>query len=700
MTTPVHTPNRLSSQKSPYLLQHAHNPVDWYPWGEEAFRKALSEQKPIFLSIGYSTCHWCHVMARESFMDDEVASLLNRSFVSIKVDREERPDVDHVYMNVCQMLTGSGGWPLTVVMTPQKRPFFAGTYFPKKSRFGLPGLMDILETIANTWNDDREALEDQADKVYDALRRSREAVTSRAPAEAPPAEEQGQLRPIIEKAYRELAESFDEDNGGFGSAPKFPSPHTLLFLLRYWKRTGRRRALDMVERTLRHAYAGGIYDHVGFGFFRYSTDAKWLVPHFEKMLYDQATMMMAFTELGLATKKDIYRDVVYQIAAFLENEMKSPDGAFWSAVDAESEGEEGKFYVWTPQEIEDVLGAKEGKAYCEAYGITEDGNFHGHSIPNLIRPVERPGGHGRTEVVIPSGSATPYKDRRKLYAARAERVHPGIDDKVLTSWNALAIAAFAKAGRALGDPAFIDTAKECLSFIESALVRDGELYARYRDGETAFPGYLDDYAFLIWAYLEMHQATQDVNYLSKALELASHMTESFWDEEGKGFFVTGQGAEELVVRPKEIWDGAVPSGNSVAVMGLLRLAHLAYREDLEEKALATLDALAPAMSREPTGLLHLVAAALYAEGGAQDAVADGRRDDPNIQAMISYMNSLYLPDLQVIFAEDQRRLGIADELPPSDRPCVWICRQRTCGQPLTSVDALQKAFLALRPSGR
>lgn len=703
MTTPLRTPNRLSAQKSPYLLQHAYNPVDWFPWGEEAFRKAESEQKPIFLSIGYSTCHWCHVMARESFMDEEVAGCLNRSFVSVKVDREERPDVDHVYMNVCQMLTGSGGWPLTVIMTPDKKPFFAGTYFPKAARFGLPGLTDILEVIATTWeNDHRQALLDRAERVYDALRQSREAVTSPEAGQKPLSpEERGQAAGIVSKAYRELSESFDEDNGGFGSAPKFPSPHTLLFLLRYWKQSGQKRALDMVEQTLRHAYAGGIYDHVGFGFFRYSTDAKWLVPHFEKMLYDQAMMMMAFTETWLATKKDSYRDVVYQIAAFLETEMKSPEGAFWSAVDAESEGEEGKFYVWTPQEIEDILGPKDAKAYCEAYGITEDGNFHGRSIPNLIRPVERPGGQGRTEVVMASGSASSDKNRRKVYATRSQRTHPAIDDKILTSWNALVIAAYAKAGRAFDDPALLDTARDCLSFLENVLIKDGEVYARYRDGETAFRGYLDDYAFLVWAYLEMHQATGDVRYLSGALRLAERMLATFWDEDGKGFFVTATEAEELVLRPKEIWDGAIPSGNSVAVTDLLRISHLTYREDLEEKAIQVLDALAPAMARDPSGLVHLVSAMLYSQGGAQDAVAYGRRDDPNLEAMLSYMNDLYLPGLQVIFAEDQRRLGFNVEPETEDGPCIKICRGRTCGAPLRSVNALQKALVVIpKPQAR
>ncbi|MEX0974925.1 MAG: thioredoxin domain-containing protein [Bacillota bacterium] len=685
MTTPIRTSNHLAGQKSPYLLQHAQNPVDWYPWGDEAFLKARSEDKPVFLSIGYSTCHWCHVMARESFMDEKVADLLNRAFVAVKVDREERPDVDHVYMNVCQMLTGSGGWPLTVLLTPDKKPFFTGTYFPKDSRFGLPGLYDILDVIASTWSSDRSALEEQADRVYAALKSAGESLTSQGLHDLPkPAPGGTPFEAVIDKAYRDLSQSFDQDNGGFGSAPKFPSVHTLTFLLRYWKRTGQKRALQMVEETLRHAYAGGIYDHVGFGFFRYATDTKWLVPHFEKMLYDQAMMMIAFTDLGLATKKDAYRDVVYEIATFLENEMKSPEGAFWSAVDAESEGEEGKFYVWTPDEVAEVLGPKEGKAYCQVYGITAEGNFHGKSIPNLVPAGGRPDAPARTEVDIGRGGAVSDKNRRKLYAARSLRVHPGVDDKVLTSWNALAIAALARAGRAFNDPAFTDTASECLSFLERNLVKDGEVYARFRDDEVAYRGYLDDYAFLIWAYLEMREATLDTRYLTRALELSLRMVELFWDDEAHGFFVTAKDAEELLVRPKEFWDGAIPSGNSVAVTDLLRVGHLLERDDLVEIAYAAMEALIPAMRREAVGLCHLISAVLYAEGGAQDVVATGRKDDPNMQAMISYINSVFLPHAQVVFAEG---------LSAPERPTLRICQRKTCGPPLTSVDALQKALL-------
>ena len=676
MTAPVSTPNRLSKEKSPYLLQHAKNPVDWYPWGDEAFAKAREANKPVFLSIGYSTCHWCHVMARESFMDPEVASLLNSDYVAVKVDREERPDVDHVYMSVCQMLTGSGGWPLTVIMTPEKKPFFAGTYYPKESRFGLPGVLNILETVKDGWATDEKALRDQADRVYAALKETGARRTAAEGMSKP-----GDLE-IMERAQRHLSESFDEEYGGFGGAPKFPTPHTLLFLLRYWRRTGQRRALEMVERTLRCANAGGIYDHVGFGFYRYSTDARWLVPHFEKMLYDQAMMIMAYTELWLCTKRDAYRDVAYEIASFLDAEMKSPDGGFWSAIDAESEGEEGKFYVWTPAEVVEALGAKDGQSYCRAFDITADGNFHGKSIPNLIRDRDRV---GESREVF-------SKSRRKLYSARAKRVHPSVDDKILTSWNALSIAALAKAGRAFGDPALVETASAALEFIERNLMSHGTPYARYRDAETAYRGYLDDYAFLIWAYLEMREATQDSRYLGSAVELARRMTASFWDREERGFFVTDREAEELIVRPKETWDGAIPSGNSVAVMDLLRLYHLTDNEEFLDTALAALDALRPAMQREPTGLLHLVSAAMYEEGGALDVLAVGPRDDPDIQAMLSYVADVYLPDSHIMFVGD--RPETKDVAPrTAGESSLVICRGRTCSAPLRSVEELQRALL-------
>jgi uncharacterized protein YyaL (SSP411 family) len=685
MSSPVEGGNRLALEKSPYLLQHAGNPVDWYPWSDEAFAKAREEDRPVFLSIGYSTCHWCHVMARESFMDRDIALLLNRHFVPVKVDREERPDVDHVYMRVCQMLTGSGGWPLTVIMTPDKRPFFAGTYFPKESRFGLTGLRDILTTIAEAWSENREALLTRAERIHQSLV---EGVS--VPSAAEP--DLTGLDEVVERAYRHLSESFDEEHGGFGTAPKFLTPHTLTFLMRYWKRSGRKRALQMAEKTVLGAYSGGIYDHVGSGFFRYSTDSKWLVPHFEKMLYDQATTIMALTELWLCTKKDVYREIVYEITRFLETEMQSPEGAFWSAIDAESEGEEGKFYLWTPDEVISALGQEAGEAFCREYGIYPEGNFHGKSIPNLAMSNLAKGELEWNASGSPKARPGRAGNRAKLYEARAGRIRPGTDDKVLTSWNALIAAALAKAGRTFDDQSFVDSAAACLGFVEKNLLRDGTLYARYRDGDVAFRGYLDDYAFLIWAYLEMREATLDETYLGKAVSLAQAMVESFWDPDVSAFYVTADDAEELIVRPREFWDGTIPSGNSAAIMDLLRISRLTGDQAMEEIARSALGGLMEVLEREPTGLLHLLTAAMYASGGGYDIKAMGSPGDPRMRVMLSYLRDVYLPDAQVTVSDPVEE-GAGRHDGDQDGPYLVICRAMTCSAPLKSVEEMQKALV-------
>ena len=687
--------NRLIHEKSPYLLQHASNPVDWYPWGEEAFERAKALDRPVFLSIGYSTCHWCHVMARESFEDEEVAACLNKNYISVKVDREERPDVDHVYMTVCQMLTGSGGWPLSIVMTPEKKPFWAGTYLPKKSKFGLPGFLDVLRVLAEAWSEEREVLVEQAEKVTAALRESvddarvsggREAqVRNESLREGKPGAPGGLHDSILELAFRRFHSAFDEDHGGFGAAPKFPSPHNLMFLLQYWKRTGERRAFEMVESTLKHAYAGGIYDHIGFGFFRYSTDSRWMIPHFEKMLYDQALMMMAFTDMAQATQKSCWREVVWEIASFLDREMKSPEGAVYTARDAESEGEEGKYYLWTPDEVKEILG-EEGEEFIKAYGITERGNFKGRSIPHLVVSPK----DGAWDAVLPPRAPALERNRKKLLASREERVRPHTDDKILTSLNGLAIAALARASRAFDDPDYLDMARVSLDFILENNMKDGEIYARYREGHVAHKGYLDDYAFLIWALIEMHQTTLEDSYLKRAERFAREMVERFWDEESKGFFLTGKGAEELIVRPKETYDGAVPSGNSVAIMDLLKLSHLLEAQDLEELAAYAISAMLPHMKTNPMAHSHLLSALEYHAGGAQDIRIAGQKDDAVVQAMISYVRRLYLPNAQII---------LDDEAPDEeDRPRLVICRRFTCGAPIYSVDELQVALMTGRPA--
>ncbi|HQA48726.1 MAG TPA: thioredoxin domain-containing protein, partial [Bacillota bacterium] len=550
--------NRLIHEKSPYLLQHAHNPVDWYPWGEEAFEKAKLEDKPIFLSIGYSTCHWCHVMERESFEDEEVAKVLNDYYVSIKVDREERPDIDSIYMSVCQAVTGQGGWPLTIIMTPDEKPFFAGTYFPKSGKYGYPGLVELLLRIKDAWDTERDRLVETGSNITEAIKNSPRRIDG---------EKLGQE--TAERALRGFRNSFDEVYGGFGGAPKFPTPHNLYFLLRYWKASGNGTALIMVEKTLESMYKGGLFDHIGFGFSRYSTDGKWLVPHFEKMLYDNALLAYAYTEAYQATGKDIYKDIARKIFTYVLRDMTSTGGGFYSAEDADSEGEEGKFYLWQPEEVKEAAGEEDGKLFCDWYGISPAGNFEGKSIPNLI---------GRDLGILYEDKALARRldgVREKLFMYREKRIRPHRDDKILTSWNGLMIAALALGGRAFHSDEYIKAAEAAYGFIQRNLVRgDGRLLARYRDGESAFPAYLDDYAFLVWGLIELYRATFKTGYLKRALELNRDMLDLFWDEREGGLFLYGEDSEQLIMRPKEVYDGALPSGNSVALYNMLRLSRM------------------------------------------------------------------------------------------------------------------------------
>jgi uncharacterized protein YyaL (SSP411 family) len=466
--------NRLSKEKSPYLLQHANNPVDWYPWSEEAFEEAKERDCPIFLSVGYSTCHWCHVMERESFEDEEVAAILNNNFVSIKVDREERPDIDHIYMSVCQAMTGQGGWPLTILMTPDKKPFYAGTYFPKHEKWGRIGLVDILIQVSEKWRQDPDLLIETAEKV-------------RLSVFAERSDDQGKELngKTLLKAFFQARRMFDKEYGGFGRAPKFPAPHNLAFLLRYWKRSGDKEALDMVELTLEHMYRGGIYDHIGYGFSRYSTDEKWLVPHFEKMLYDNALLALAYMEGYQATGRKLYARAAKEIFTYILRDMTSPEGGFYSAEDADSEGEEGKFYVWTPAEIKEILGDQDGETYCRLFDITSEGNFEGRNIPNRIT-ASRFDEAGELAVAAEKATGHIGSMREKLFIARAKRVHPYKDDKVLTSWNGLMIAAMARGGRCLVK--MFTGKRRCVRefYFHKMRRADGRLLARYRDGESAY----------------------------------------------------------------------------------------------------------------------------------------------------------------------------------------------------------------------
>lgn len=550
MTSSERIPNRLINETSPYLLQHAYNPVDWRPWGEEAFETARREDKPVFLSIGYSTCHWCHVMAHESFEDPDVAAILNQYFIPVKVDKEERPDIDSVYMTVCQALTGSGGWPTTIMMAPDGKPFFAGTYFPKRKRYGMPGLIDLLESIRSKWQTNREELTQYANRIIQHINAS-EKRNHRY---------HGKPQPLIDQAKDSFKATFDRDFGGFGPQPKFPMPHNLLFLLEAYRLTDDSKCLEMAEKTLLSMAKGGIFDHIGYGFSRYSTDEKWLVPHFEKMLYDNALLLLAYTKAYDVTGVAAYRSVAEKIITYITREMTHSQGAFFSAQDADSDGVEGKYYVFTPGEPLSLLGEEQGGRFNRLYDITNIGNFDGKSIPNQIA---LPALDDSLADVLPT-----------LYAYRKSRASLHLDDKILTSWNALMIAALCEAATVFQADQYLDMALRALRFIEQNLFEEGEPLVSFRDGRRSGPGMIDEYAFLIYARLTLYQSTLDSGHLESARALMKKAVDKFFDPEEGGFYLYSVDAEKLITRPKETHDGAIPSGNSVMAMNLVLLFHL------------------------------------------------------------------------------------------------------------------------------
>lgn len=680
--------NRLIHEKSPYLLQHAYNPVDWYPWSEEAFDKAKNEEKPIFLSIGYSTCHWCHVMEKESFEDEAVARILNEHFVSIKVDREERPDVDQLYMAVCQAMTGHGGWPLTIIMTPEKKPFYAGTYIPKEDRYGRTGLINLLPKITDLWQQERERAEKMSDRVVEVMSGHFEA-SDKADLD----------RTTFDFAFEQFARHFDEMYGGFGDAPKFPRPHDLLFLLRYWKAKEEPEALEMVEQTLLAMRKGGIYDHLGFGFARYAVDREWLVPHFEKMLYDNALLAFAYTETYQATKKEIYGEIAEEILTYVLRDMTADEGGFFSAEDADSEGEEGKFYVWTPAEIKQVLGEEEGELFCACYDVTEDGNFeHQTSILNQVHIslqviAER---YGCSEKGLEEKLSIL---RKKLFEAREQRVHPHKDDKILTSWNGLMIAALARAGRVLQNITYLDAATKAVRLIEEKLVReDGRLLARYRDGEAAYLGYLDDYAFYVWGLIELYEATWQGKYMEQAIQLTKAMIDLFWDDQDDGFFFYGKDGEQLLIRPKEIYDGAMPSGNAVAALNLLRLASFTMDETLQTIADKQIKAFAGSVQEQPTSHSFMLVAMQFALGKRQEIVISGDPNDGLTKSMILEVQKAFCPNAIIALRPQGKADGnmklffpaIDQRSSISNQAAVYICENYACRQPIHELETLKE----------
>ncbi len=627
--------NRLINEKSPYLRQHAHNPVDWYPWGEEAFRRAAELDRPIFLSIGYSSCHWCHVMEEESFEDEEVAKLLNDNFVPVKVDREERPDIDSTYMTAAQLLFGGGGWPLTLVLTPDLKPFFAATYLPKDSKRGVTGLTSLLPTIVDFWKERRAELEESSAKVLEAIGAGEGSTAGGSMGEE-----------NLMTAFQHLMEAFDERFGGFGRAPKFPTPHRLTFLLRYWSRTGDPKALWMTDRTLDAMWKGGMYDHLGGGFHRYSTDQMWLVPHFEKMLYDQALLAIAYIEGWQATGKEAHARTAREVLDYVIDRLTSPEGGFCSAEDADSEGEEGKFYLWTEEQAASVLSTEEMSAARRLFGISKEGNVR-----------EAPGGQTRGRNVLYLQDASAIEDpmygtvREKLLAAREKRTRPALDDKVMADWNGLMIAAMSRGASAFRSERYLEAAKRAADHV---LVRmraaDGTLLHMYRDGPAQVPGFLDDHAFMAWGLLELYQADQDVRWLEEALAIAREMIARFWDEAGGGFYQT-ESSDGPVPRRKEVYDGALPSGNSVAALDLLTLYRITEEPEMLEKADATVAAFSGLVFGSPENFAQLMNAVDMRQGPSYSIVISGRRNGEDTALFFDELASRFVPNKVVLLNE-------------------------------------------------
>jgi len=668
--------NALIDESSPYLQQHAHNPVHWYPWGEEAFAKAKKEDKPIFLSIGYATCHWCHVMEHECFEDEEVAALMNQNFIAIKVDREERPDIDQVYMQVAQMMNGQGGWPLNILMTPDKKPFYAATYIPKYSRNGHVGMLDLSAKVGQLWQQNREKLEQSANKITELLAtRSGEQSSS----------DDMDVAALAKKAVDDLKQSFDAEYGGFGNAPKFPSPHKLLFLLRQAHKNQDKQSLLMVEKTLDAMRAGGVFDQIGFGFHRYSTDAQWLLPHFEKMLYDQAMLMMAYTEAYQLTGHQRHAMVVREIAEYVLRDMHDKTGGFYSAEDADSEGVEGKFYVWKNDEIEAVLGKINAETFIKTYNLSKSGNFHdeatgqmtGENIPHLAGWADAGLEHAIDSM------------RNRLFEEREKRIHPFLDDKILTDWNGLMIAALAKAARALNEPNYLQAAQACADFLlQTMRDKQGHLLHRYRHGDAGIQGHLDDYAFFVWGLSELYEASLDARYLKHAMALNQDMLSRFASKVG-GLYLTANDAESLLVRPMEAWDGALPSGNAVAAMNSLRLARMSSNSELEVASNKIFQAFSSLLTQAPVGVTHMLSAQAYATGDSIEIVLAG--DDKHSQqakVMLQALNKHYLPNAVVIWRDEASMELIPFiklQTPMNHQLTVYVCKNFQCNQPVTTL---------------
>jgi uncharacterized protein len=678
--------NRLIFESSPYLLQHARNPIDWRPWGKEAFAEAAKLDKPIFLSVGYTTCHWCHVMEHESFEDEEVAALMNKHYVCIKVDREERPDIDNVYMTVTQMMTGRGGWPMTVIMDPEKVPFFAGTYFPKSS------MMQLLPHFSNVWENERPKVKEVGEAITQSLRELQSGQAG------------GDLNSThLDACYRGLRRSFDPVHGGFSVRPKFPTPHTLGFLLRHHQLTGEKRALEMVTTTLREIRLGGVYDHVGLGLHRYSTDERWLVPHFEKMLYDQALFALANLECFQVTNDPFFLGSCKDTLAYVMRDLTSPAGGFYSAEDADSEGEEGKFYLWSEEEVRKALGKEDGDFYANVYGFEKEGNFldeathmkNGRNIPHLKVPLSELA--AKHDMEPKEFLAKIERNRKKLFELREDRIHPQKDDKVLTDWNGLMISAFARSGRALDEKEYVKVARSAADFcLKELRGKDGRLLKRWRKGKAGLPAHLEDYAFFTQGLLDLYETTFESRYLKAAKELTDLTLVHFEDKEKGGFFLTADDGEKLLIRAKEIYDGAIPSGNSVMALNLLRLNKVSGDKKYLDSANNLFSAFSGFLEKNPQGAEVLLHALHFALAQPSEIVVCGKRTDEKTQALVREINSRFLPASVLLFRDSEspseELLKIAPFLKlqkmANGMPTVFICRNQTCERPENNPEKL------------
>jgi uncharacterized protein YyaL (SSP411 family) len=671
-------PNRLANETSPYLLQHAGNPVDWYAWEPEALERAKREDKPILLSIGYAACHWCHVMAHESFEDEETARVMNENFVNIKVDREERPDLDGIYMQAVQAMTGHGGWPMTMFLLPDGSPFFGGTYFPPQDKHGLPSFRRVLQSVSDAYAKRREGVAQSAQQLKQIYESNLAGARST-----------GGLSPqLLEHAYRSLEQGYDAQNGGFGTAPKFPATMVLDFLLRYWKRTGTAHALDMVATSFLKMARGGIYDHVGGGFARYAVDAIWLVPHFEKMLYDNALLTRLGAHLWQATRDNEVKRVTTEIVEWVGREMTSPEGGFYSSLDADSEGHEGKFYVWSADEIDSLLGA-DTRAFKSYYGVTPSGNFEGNNI--LYVAANPPAAAARVGVDAETLDAILTRGKRILYESRAKRIWPGRDEKILASWNGLMLRGVATAARVLARADFGKLAIRNAEFLSREMVRKGRVMRSHKEGVTRISGFLEDHAAIANGFLAMYELTFDERWVDRAREIADAMIEWFWDDHTGAFFDTARDAEQLITRPRDVTDNATPSGTSLAVELLLHLSELQQDAEYRRRAVFTVETLVEPITRYPTAFGHLLGAADMEINGAIEVALVGDTTSAAFKALEQAVAEQYVPSLMLAGGEAGKssHIKLLQDRPLVDgKSTAYVCRGYSCDRPVTTPDAL------------